>query len=159
MPSALSNQSRWPEAYTFARKVEEMASFASQHADSQKFSGFGAVLPNNSDGSVDLFWQGKLSKAINELIASFPELKIRVHNVSHSLEDLESRAVRAMSFSKSEALGGLTVISASVQPNASGLLVAIDQSQEFDPREVEGKLRVILGVRVQVIGSDYIRAQ
>lgn len=123
-----TNQQRWPEAFRFAL---DLTSLVYQPTDptheASDFGGFGSVVPQLRDGSVDVYWHGNPPPAYFSLIEKQPtSLPIRLHQAPYSFAELSRHLDAAFSLSHSSAIGFANVIEASVLPDCSGIEVVID---------------------------------
>ena len=159
IPSPGDNQKPWPDAFAFSTNLVNLATPRGPGSSAPEFSGFGAVIPNIRDGSVDVYWKGAPPHAYVQLVVAHPKLTIRIHPVENSFSDLTQKSREAINLSGSASIGGFVIVEASVLPNSTGLHITVESSPKFVESEVSEKLSALLGVSVVVEQGSAIEVQ
>lgn len=147
---APANQELWPEAFKFAMLLQRAAVSPLTGTSSEGFRGFGSVVPNLRDGSVDIYWAGDTSPELNEFLdAQGSNLAVRIHSVEHNFEELALATIESVSLSSQ-------ISSASVLPDSSGISVQISDLPESAAIELKNEISQKIDMPVELAGYELV---
>ena len=139
---------QWPRTFDFATEVQKSANSAAFTGD---WAGFGSVVPNREDGSVDVYWKGApspLFEAIRSRFAS--DVMVHMHAVANSFAELRGAAVQATNLTGAHEVEGVELTGAAVEPDCSGIVVGYAPGTTASLQKLRAKLERATGVEVHL---------
>ena len=151
VPEPLPNQVKWPAAFKFAAELQNLVYKFNGQNGVGPFSDFGSIVPNLTDGSVDVYWAAEPPA---ELLA-FEELhkgalRVTNHRVSDSWAVLAKAQDELMKLGASPGSEFPDVSYVAIRPDASGLEVGISKSPEATSISLDARIETAIGVDVSL---------